>query len=198
MAKRVAVFGGSFSPVHIGHARLASAVIRKGLADEVWLMPCRRNPLKANAPQFDEEKRLGLLHKAARYCNTLFGKERIKVSELELTMPEPSFTADTMRRLMAENPDVEFRLLVGADSCLDFSRWREWEWLERNFAPIVYPRPGYALEGARQGWTLLEDVEQTDVSSTLLREMMAKGEDPREFMPWVDDRPQGENRKTQI
>lgn len=182
---RIAIFGGSFSPVHKGHIAVANGILAKGLAEEVWMMPCRRNPLKESGPQLDEEKRLSLLKAAARYANERNRKESIRVDTTELTMPSPSYTIDTLRKLQSEHPSLEFRLAVGADSYLDFHKWKEWEELEKAYSPIVYPRPGYAISETRQGWTLLEGMEENDISSTQLREMLEKGEDIEAYMPWL-------------
>lgn len=166
--RRAAIFGGSFSPFHEGHRNLVREVLRRGLADEVWIMPCRRNPLKDGSTTWDDRTRLEMLRREAREIDP----ERVRVSDMELGMPEPSYTCDTARRLMAEHPDVRFRLLVGADSYLRFEEWRDWRWLEEQLCPIVYPRPGYGIEHLREGWTLLDDAPQTDISSTRIRNEM--------------------------
>lgn len=182
--KTTAVFGGSFSPVHTGHMAVARGVVERGLADDVWLMPCRRNPLKA-AVLMDDISRLRLLRQAADYTNRRLGGERIKVSELELEMPAPSYTSETLKALTEKYPDRGFRLVVGADSYLDFHRWRNWEWIVENFAPIVYPRPGQTIGTLEPGWTLLGGVEEVDISSTRLREMIKSNQPAVEYMPWI-------------
>lgn len=180
----IAVFGGSFSPVHIGHIAVATAAVDAGLADEVWMMPCRRNPLKDTALMPDN-RRLDLLEKAVEYANRRVEKGIIKVSNAEFSLPTPSYTADTLRFLQKEYPEHRFRLITGADSYNNFHDWKDWEWIERNFAPIVYPRPGYEIQEVRPSWTLLENVALHDVSSTAIRESMAKNEEMTNLMPWV-------------
>ena len=138
----VGVLGGSFSPVHKGHLEVARTVVERGLVDEVWLMPCRRNPLKDGSTTMPDAERLRLLNKAADYYNGLMEREAVMVKDTELGMPEPSFTADTLRKLSVEYPGIELRLITGADSYINFNRWKEWRWIEANFRPIVYPRPG--------------------------------------------------------
>lgn len=166
---KIGIFGGSFSPFHCGHGAVARGVIEHGLADEVWLMPCRRNPLKDGSTLLADDIRLSILREAAEEINGGYGEEKIKVCTLELEMPLPSYTCNTLIRLKEEYPDKDFRIVVGGDSYLDFTRWKEWEWIERNFSPIVYPRPGYEIKNLRPSWTLLEGEEQIDISSTQLR-----------------------------
>ena len=179
-----AVFGGSFSPVHIGHMEVAAGVLRNRLADAVMMMPCRLNPLKDGSGLMADSDRLDMLEKAVNYYKK--GEDlNIWIDTLELRMPSPSYTVSTMRILSANFPEERFRLIAGADSYMDFRRWRDWEELERDFAPIVYPRPGYDIEELRPGWTLLRGVRETDISSTRLRHMLARGEDVGAYMPWL-------------
>lgn len=177
----IAVYGGSFSPVHQGHMAVASGVLERGLADEVWMMPCRRNPLKTENSVWKDSDRIEMLQKAIEYA----GDPRIRISTLELEMPSPSYTCNTFRKLMELYPDFRFRLIAGADSYLDFHKWRESQWLEATLKPIVYPRPGYEIRSLRPGWTLLEDVPQVDISSSEIRKMMAENRPLGHLLPWI-------------
>lgn len=184
----IAVFGGSFSPVHIGHMAVASTILERKLADEVWMMPCRLNPLKTENELWSDEDRLALLEKAAEYRNGISGKKNIRISRHELSLPSPSYTVTTFKSLMAKYPEAGFRLVAGADSYLDFTRWRDWEWIEENCRPIVYPRPGFPINNLRPGWTLLEGVTLHDVSSSDIRKMLESGKVDGDLMPWLGDR----------
>lgn len=183
----VGVFGGSFSPVHTGHLEVVMGILDKGLTDEVWLLPCRLNPFKAGNKPIEDKERLRMLNAAVDYiCKSKESyRKKIKISDIELTMPSPSYTFKTLNRLKEMYPDTVFRIVAGADSYLNFEKWREWEWIENNFSPIVYPRPGFVLGDVRNKWTLLSDVKLTDISSTQLRTALACGRDVSRFMPWV-------------
>lgn len=181
----VAVFGGSFSPFHIGHLEVAKGILEQKLADEVWLMPCKKNPLKDSDTLISDSRRLKMLEDAVNYTNQAGFEGKIKISDLELRMPVPSFTCATLEKLKKENPDIKFRIAVGGDSYLNFESWKNWEWIEKNFEPIVYPRPGYEINVVRPGWTLLKDVAVHDVSSTQIRARLAKGEETIHEMPWL-------------
>lgn len=168
--KKVAVFGGSFSPVHRGHITVAKGVLKAGLADEVWMIPCKRNPLKDGSSTMDDNLRLRLLREAVEQANIDSpGEAGILVSELELSLPSPSYTIETMRVLRQRYPDVEFRIVMGADSYLEFDKWKDHDRLLEEFSPIVYPRPGYDTGKLPSGWTTLENAETVDISSTQLR-----------------------------
>lgn len=181
----VAIFGGSFAPVHKGHMEVARGILDRKLADEVWMLPCRQNPLKEDGPQMTDYDRVRELETAVQHYNRLRGKgKEIMVNPMELHMSPPSYTCHTMQILTDTYPEIQFRLAVGADSYLSFTDWMKWEWLEEKFAPIVYPRPGYEINEVKPGWTLLEGVELTDISSTKLREMIGRGEETEKYMPW--------------
>lgn len=167
--KVAGVFGGSFSPFHEGHLNVADGVLKEGLVDEVWLMPCKRNPLKDGTTTFPNSERLREIESIAGRYNEERGQDLLKVCGLELEMPEPSYTFRTLEELQKRNPEKEFRLIVGADSYLDFHKWRNYEWIQTNFRPIVYPRPGYEIKAVDPRWTLLSDVAEIDISSTEIR-----------------------------
>lgn len=167
--------------MHIGHMEVARTIIDRGLADAVRLMPCRRNPLKEEMQPLD--RRLEMLREAVDYFRVM-GYDTLSVGLEEMEMPSPSYTCDTLRMLAEKEPATKFRLVVGADSYQQFQNWKNWEWIEKNFSPVVYPRPGVSLSFLRDGWQLLEGVKEIDISSTQIREMMEKGESVRRFMPW--------------
>lgn len=169
MGKTIGIFGGSFAPVHHGHTGVAETILNKGLVDEVWMMPCRRNPLK-NGVAIADAERIALLNKAvSQTMATSNLKGRIKVDLTELDMPEPSYTWLTLTMLKEKYPKDKFRLIIGADSYNNFDKWMRSEWIAENFQPIVFPRPGYPIEEKKEGFIFIEGVEEYNVSSTELR-----------------------------
>lgn len=157
--------------MHEGHLAVAEGVISKKMADAVWILPCRRNPLKEEAPAYSDSERVELIKKAILEMERSgrVNPGAIKVDEIEYTMPEPSYTCDTLRELQRRYPEHDFRLVVGGDTYKEFDRWKESRWIEENFSPIVYPRPGYEITETRPEWTLLSGVKTVDISSTQIR-----------------------------
>lgn len=166
------IFGGSFNPVHTGHIALAGELIRRGIVEEVWMTLSPVNPLKQNVSQklLPDEERLHMLHLA---CDAVPG---VEVCDIELRMPRPSYTINTLRTLAAEFPDRTFRLIVGSDNMLIFDRWKCHHEILRNFKPIVYPRPGYSCPQAL-------DLPMNDISSTCIRHMIKEGRDISGLVP---------------
>lgn len=179
---RIGIFGGSFNPVHLGHIKLAEGVVASGLVDEVWLVMSPLNPFKADSSELaSDADRLAMLRLATENTSEAF-RGRLKVSDIELSMPRPSYTINTLRKLSEEHPGDSFRLIIGADNWAKFSGWRAHEELLRDFHPIVYPRSGFPLpEKAPDGVDFLH-LRLWNVSSTEIRRMIAEGTDPNNLL----------------
>jgi len=136
---RVAVFGGTFNPVHYGHLRLAEEVREACSLDTVIFMPTFLTPHKTGEAQTPAAARLELLRLAVE------GNPGFKVSSLEIDREGRSFTIDTVRELLL-TPGVSTSLIMGSDSFNEITLWREYEELLRLSSFIVVPRPGYPLK----------------------------------------------------
>ena len=162
--KKIAIFGGSFNPIHYGHTNIARSVVESGLVDEVWLMVSPRNPLKKDSDLMANRKRLQLARQAVK------GMKGVKVSDFEMHLPKPSYTYITLRRLREAYPEVEFSLLIGGDNWLIFDRWKNAEEILRSTPIIIYPRKGSEIDASAlpPNVTLLE-MPLYDISSTEIR-----------------------------
>ena len=159
--KKVAIFGGSFNPIHTGHIALAQAVQQQCGLDEVWLMVSPQNPLKRNdADLLDDSLRFEMAQKA------LEGVEGVKACDYEFHLPKPSYTWNTLQNLTKDYPDYTFTLLIGGDNWAHFQRWRHWKDILRQYDIAVYPRGQYVGTF---------DAPLFDVSSTDIRERVSKG-----------------------
>lgn len=171
--------GGSFNPVHIGHILLADYIAQFTDIDKVWLMLSPQNPLKRDNPAaVSDRHRLEML---AMACLT---SPRLEPTDIELSMPRPSYTIDSLTRLQSLHPDCRFRLIIGSDNWQVFDRWRCHEEIIRRFSPIIYPRPGSEIEPADLPADVsLVDAPTFDISSTFIRNAIAAGHDMDLFLP---------------
>ena len=137
---KIGVLGGSFNPVHIGHVMLASYLKQFEGFDEVWLMLSPLNPLKSNTTDLiPDVTRLKMLDIALKDA------EGILVSDIELSMPRPSYTINTLRYLAKRYSRHSSKLIIGADNWKIFNQWKDSEEIINDFGVVVYPRPGYQL-----------------------------------------------------
>lgn len=175
---RIAVFGGSFDPIHTGHAMVASYAVQQGMADEVWLMVSRRNPMKTYSTFASEEHRLRMAKIVAEKVPGL------RASGYELNRPAPSYTIDTLQGLRHDYPQHDFRIIIGADSLLNFSGWKSSQSILKDFGVIVYPRPGFPLpDSLPEGMVPLNGVPECGISSTFIRERIRAGWNIDFFVP---------------
>lgn len=178
MKETIGILGGSFNPVHTGHLMLASYLSQWGYVDKVWLTLSPLNPLKQASGLIADTERLAMLDIAAK------GLAGAEVCDIELAMPRPSYTIDTLDELARRYPDKRFKLIIGSDNWLVFDRWRDPERILADYGVIVYPRPGYdvSAEMTRPGMTLAE-APVADISSTFIRAAIADGKDMTVFLP---------------
>ena len=165
---KTVIFGGSFDPIHVGHVSLATEVIDCGLADEVWFMVSPQNPHKEQSRLSDENLRLQMVLLA------IDGNKSFKASDFEFNLPRPSYTINTLSELEKSFPDREFMLLVGADNWEKFDRWYKHDEILARYRIIVYPRDYCEAPSLPVGVTWLS-AKLHDVSSTQIRELVAKG-----------------------
>jgi nicotinate-nucleotide adenylyltransferase len=130
---QIAVFSGSFNPVHNGHIAVANAALADG-SDEVWLIVSPQNPHKREEDLWPFEARMKLAELAA---TNLPG---IKVSGCENSLPRPSYTIRTLEFLKKTYPENQFRLLIGEDNLVRFHLWKDYKLILDSFGLIVYPR----------------------------------------------------------
>ena len=177
---RIGIFGGSFNPIHSGHAIIAHHIITSGVVDRLWLMVSPVNPLKVDKEQqVKDTDRLRMVEMVSRPM------EHVETSAFEFTMPKPSYTIDTLNALQAKFPDDEFYLVIGADNWVVFDRWRNNEEILAKYHLLVYPRLGYDVvipEELRDRVTLV-DAPIIELSSTVVRERLAKGLSVRYYVP---------------
>lgn len=174
----VGILGGSFNPVHVGHMMLASYMSQYADLDRVWLMLSPRNPLKESSALIDDSHRLEMLRIAAASV------PEVEVCDIELSMPYPSYTIDTLDLLNEKYADVRFRLIIGSDNWLIFDKWKDYKRIIDNYGVIVYPRPGFDVENCRpvDGVELIK-APTVDISSTFIRTGFASGKNMRAFLP---------------
>lgn len=136
MAK-VGLFFGSFNPVHVGHLIIANYMANYTELDEVWFVVSPQNPFK-------KKESLGNMYDRLEMVNLAIEEtENLKASSIEFSLPQPSYTIDTLTHLAEKYPTHEFVLIMGEDILETFSKWKNHDIILRDYHIYVYPRPGY-------------------------------------------------------
>lgn len=176
---RIGIFGGSFDPIHSGHAIIANYASQWMGLDEVWLMVSPQNPFKQDSDLSPEEMRCEMAELVARDC------DNVKVSRFEMSLPRPSYSYRTLSLLKEAYPQHEFTLIIGSDNWQEFGRWRDNEKIIEEFEILIYPRPGYEIDAAAlpSGVRIMDDAPQVFISSTFVRQSVKEGKNVNFFIP---------------
>ena len=177
---KIGIFGGSFDPIHIGHAIIAQHFIGSGVVDRLWFMVSPMNPLKADKKQqVSDADRLRMVEMVTHPM------EGVETSAFEFTMPRPSYTIDTLNTLQAKFPDDEFYLVIGADNWDLFGKWRNSEEILAKYHVLIYPRLGHevVIPDELQERVQAVDAPIIELSSTQIRERLTNGQSVRYYVP---------------
>lgn len=170
----VALFFGSFNPIHVGHLIIANTMLQQESIDEVWLVVSPQNPLKERASLLADHHRLQMVQRAVE------DNYRLRVCDIEMHLPIPSYTVVTLAALGEKYPDREFCLIMGSDNLASFHRWRNYEYILEHYHIYVYPRPGSEHCPLRDHTSVtMVDVPMMDISSSFIRQQIAAGKDVR-------------------
>ena len=167
----VCVYSGSFNPIHNGHIALAEYLVDRQIVDEVWVIITPQNPLKPSDTLINDNLRLQMARLA------LEGRKGIVVSYVEIHLPKPSYTIDTLRFLQSQYPLYGFCLLIGQDNVAIFDKWKSYRQILHDFRVLVYPRNGATTTEHLKypEMQLLTDAPTVDISSTDIRRRVKSG-----------------------
>ncbi len=176
--RKVGIYSGSFNPIHHGHVMLANYLVEFSDLDELWFVVSPQNPLKQSAELLDDKERLKMVQLA------IGDDPRFHVSDIEMHLPKPSYTINTLSILSDQHPDYQFVFICGMDSLQNLHRWRDYQKILDRFKLLVFPREG------NDGGELIHHQSVTvlktpilEISSTFIRQCVKEGRDVRHFMP---------------
>jgi nicotinate-nucleotide adenylyltransferase len=193
--KKIALFGGTFDPVHLGHTAVAAAAAEYIGAEKIVFIPAKRSPLKESFPEAGSDDRLAMIALA------IAGNEKFQVSDYELRKSKPSYTLETVRHFQADYGGKSLIYwLIGADSIYELSRWYGIvELIDECNLCVMFRAgcepPDFAkfkdIWGVARVEKLQRNVIRTpliDISSTEIRNRLAAGRDVTNMLaPQVAD-----------
>ena len=175
---RIAIFSGSFNPIHNGHLAIAREVLAQGAADELWFLVSPQNPFKKDLDLLPETDRLMMVKLAIE------NEKGMKASDFEFHLTRPTYTIHTLEKLRENYPEHQFRLLIGGDNLAVFHKWFEYKRIIDEFGLIVYPRPEFDTENLPVfPNTIIISAPLIDLSATEIREKLVKEESISEMVP---------------
>jgi len=170
--KKIAIYGGTFDPVHHAHLILAREAIETLDLDKVILVPAAISPLKKAAPVASGEVRLAMLRAAIK------GEPEFEMDECELLRPPPSYTIDTVEEIRRRECDAALYCLIGKDNMEQLPRWHRFTELEKMVRFIVLDRSG---KQPTHSYQLIH--RRIDISATDIRRRVAQNESIHYLVP---------------
>lgn len=182
--ERIALFGGTFDPIHLGHLILAETAFEKLKLDQLIFIPAKISPYKkALPPAASSEDRVAMLELA------IAGRNNWSVDVRELFREGPSFTIDTVREIQEEHSEAKLFLFIGEDQLPRLSGWKEIEELKKLVSFVVLSRTGLSKDlmsdAAMCNYNFFENTLDRciDISSTDIRERLAKNKKVDYLLP---------------
>ena len=170
--KKIAIYGGTFDPVHHAHLILARQAIEALGLNKVILVPASISPLKKAAPVASGEVRLAMLQAAIK------GEPEFEVNECELLRPPPLYTIDTVEDIRQRECDAAIYCLIGEDNIEQLPRWHRFAELEKMVRFVVLDRSG---KQPSHSYQLIH--RRIDISATEIRRRVAQNESIRYLVP---------------
>ena len=186
--KKVGIMGGTFDPIHNAHLSLGQCALNQLSLDEVWFMPAKDPYFKKNKKVTPSKQRCEMTSLAVS------GIEGFKLSLFELEREGETYTAETLELLHEKHPDIHFYFIIGADSMYQIDTWYRPEKIMELATLAVagrhYPegkrsfreQVGYLKDRFRADIAVL-DYPETELSSTMIRKMVAEGRDISGLLP---------------
>lgn len=186
---RIAVYSGSFNPLHIGHQAIMEYLTREKGFDWVYLVVSPQSPFKDASNNLTAHDRyLAAIDAVCRHPEL-----HVWVDDIELSMDPPQYTIKTLDALKLREPENDFTLVIGADNLASFRGWRDSVRILKEYGVVVFPREGYDIRELKENLMkdpdgpsfmiqLMEDAPLVNISSSEIRSAMAEGRDMSEWL----------------
>lgn len=174
---KIGLYFGSFNPVHSGHLIIANHILNESGLEKIWFIVSPQNPFKPSASLLNEYDRLHLLKLATEDDN------RIKISDIEFSLPKPSYTSVTLAHLSEKHPDHDFCVIMGSDSFQNLQKWKNYEFIVKNYPIYVYQRPAFEIQNQVKANLIIVDAPLLQISATHIRQLIKQGKSIRYMVP---------------
>ncbi len=176
----IGLYFGSFNPIHIGHLIIANHMVEHSDLDQVWFVVTPHNPHKKKNTLLADHHRLALVNIA------LEDYPKLKSSNIEFNLSQPSYTVNTLVYIGEKYPNNNFSLIMGEDNLKSFHKWKNYETILENNHIYVYPRVSLgAVETQFSNHPKIHKVEApiVEISSTFIRKSIIENKNIRPLVP---------------
>lgn len=176
---KVGLYFGTFNPIHVGHLIIANYMADRTDLDQVWFIVSPQNPLK------DKKTILADYHRLALVNEGIKDNDKLRASDIEFSLPKPSYTINTLTYLKEKYPDHQFSLIMGEDNIRTLHKWKNYERILQNHDIYVYPRiegrngESNDLMNTHDSVIYCDDVPLMNISASYIRETIQSGGDVR-------------------
>lgn len=174
---KIGLYFGSFNPIHTGHLIIANHILNETELQRVWFVLSPQNPFKPSGSLLNEYDRLHFVQKAIEDDN------RLRASNIEFSLPKPSYTSHTLSYLREKYPTHEFTIIMGSDSFQNLPKWKNAEAITENHPIIVYKRPGFEVTPIDGANVTVMDAPLLEISATHIRECIQQGKSIKYLVP---------------
>lgn len=171
--QKIAIVGGTFDPIHLGHLKIISEIAKKFA--KVIVIPTGEPWLKAAKPIATGEQRVAMAQTAV---NSLNLADQVQVSAIEVKRAGPSYAIDTVNELSKVYPEASFTLVLGSDAALNLHKWHRSDELQKLVEVLVVKRASVEPSQFPE-----IQIDAPDISSTAIRDKVAHSQEIAELVP---------------
>jgi nicotinate-nucleotide adenylyltransferase len=176
---KIGLFFGSFNPIHIGHLIIANHILNESNLQRIWFVVSPQNPFKQSKTLLNEYDRFYLAQKAVEK------NDKIKVIDIEFSLPKPSYTVHTLAYLKEKYPSYSFTIIMGSDSFQNLDKWKNSEMIITNYPIIIYQRPNFEVDNKLNASLKIMQAPLLQISATHIRELIERGKSIKYLVPEI-------------
>lgn len=174
---KTGLYFGSFNPIHTGHLIIANHILNETSIDKIWFVVSPHNPFKESDTLLNEYERFHLVQKAIE------NDHRLKATDIEFSLPRPSYTVHTLAYLREKYPGQEFCLIMGSDSFQNLGKWKNADHIIKNYELVIYRRPGFEVVNSLGANIQIMDAPLLEISATHIRKLVQEGKSIKYLVP---------------
>lgn len=174
---KIGLYFGSFNPIHVGHLIIANHILNETDLKKIWFVVSPQNPFKPSSTLLNEYDRFHMVQLAIE------NDDRLRASNIEFSLPKPSYTVHTLAYLAEKYPGHAFSVIMGSDSFQNIDKWKNPETIINNHELIIYKRPGFEITNHVYAKIQIMDAPLLEISATHIRELAMQGKSIKYLVP---------------